>query len=160
MKQSKIAKHGFILGLMALLMCSCSSEKGLELATLSTRHFQNSGCKEYVAAAKPMTTGEVEQFKFAATPDGYLVVTHLNAMYNCVGDISTEAFLEEGRTIIINEKEGSVAANCLCPFDISTEFGKLDHGKYTVIVKRNGEEVFRHAIDYNASLSEVVGAAK
>lgn len=161
MKQSKTVSRFLAFGSMMLLVCACSSEKGLEVSPLSARHFMNSGCKEYAAAAaKAMTRGGAEQFKFAATADGYLVVTHLNAMYNCEGKISTEAFLEEGQTIVVNEIERSTAANCLCEYDISTEFGRLADGKYTVVVKRNGNEVFRHAIVYGKALNEVVDVAR
>jgi hypothetical protein len=44
----------------------------------------------------------------------------------------------------------------VCYYDLSTEFGKLEKGKYTVVLMLDGSEYFRFGINYTLTLDGAV----
>ena len=95
---------------------------------------------------------------FKAIDNAHISIVHVNALLNCCGEYETEVtWGKTPRTIVINEKDITRSlCDCVCYYDLNTEFGKLEDGKYTVVIMREGSEYFRFDINYNLKLDGVV----
>ena len=144
MKKRKITLGLLVLMLSTMVLSSCSTTDVQYLGSIDllNRNFDNSGCKEKEDARIMSTpTEERELINYSATEDGYLIVTHINAMFACGsnGEIKTQATLDQDtRTINIQEVQtGNVFTDCMCAYDLRTEFGKLADGDYKVVINKH-----------------------
>lgn len=83
------------------------------------------------------------RFKYS---DGILTVTWINLVANCCPDGFTTWFERDGSTLIFNVQENNSLCDCLCVFDVTSTFGTIEPGKYTIIF-RNYSDVFTAEIE-------------
>jgi len=74
--------------------------------------------------------------------NGYLYVTHNNAMVNCAFTKIDVSFSIQDNIIEIIEQEDATDANCLCSTNISYKIGAIDSGEYTIIIKLRDRIVY------------------
>lgn len=95
---------------------------------------------------------------FKAMADNHISIVHVNALLNCCGEFETEVtWGDKPRTIVINEKDiNGALCDCVCNYDLATEFGRLEKGKYTVVMMQDGREYFSFDINYSSKLDGTV----
>ena len=95
---------------------------------------------------------------FKAMADNHISIVHVNALLNCCGEFETEvSWGDKPRTIVINEKDiNGPLCDCVCNYDLATEFGRLEKGKYTVVMMQDGRKYLSFDIDYSSKLDGTV----
>lgn len=79
--------------------------------------------------------------------DGILSVTWANFVANCCPEGFNSWFeLEDGNRLIYNLTETDGMCDCLCIFDVTSTFGEIDPGHYTIIF-RSYFDVFSAEVD-------------
>lgn len=69
--------------------------------------------------------------------DGILSVTWLNFVANCCPEGFTGWFeLEDGNRLIYNLRENEDLCDCMCVFDVTSTFGEIEPGHYTITFRR------------------------
>lgn len=101
---------------------------------------------------KPVTKSAIDEYLLLDVKDNdFLEIQHINALFNCSpGEIVVTAALESFE-IVINEYETQATENCICPYDLSYVIGPLQHEVYTLILQRDGFEVFRRGFTFDSS---------
>lgn len=66
------------------------------------------------------------------TPDGKLMLKHINAGFNCCPGELTADITFSGDTITIEEHEQEALCHCLCLYDLDYEISNLETGTYRV----------------------------
>ena len=124
-----------ILGMLLSLSLffACSSDDVNEL--FKVRNFANSGCKPATRAGDEGGIYDMyETIEVKGLKDGYLSLSHVNALFNCEpGELKMLASID-GNVIKVIETYDAVNANCICPYDLYCEIGPLIDGDYTVII--------------------------
>ena len=138
---------------LAMSVTGCSGDddaKRDDEARFGAKNVLKSGCKP-VSANSPRyadeSPGLSESIAYKDNGNGYLHISHTDAMFNCESNINIKASVT-GAQIVVNEEETNAVANCVCPYDLSFDVGPLEEGRYTVVVKFNGNETTRFALDY------------
>jgi len=149
-----------VCGLLAMTGCtddgdnSPSNQKEIEL-----KNFSNSGCKSNEDRTRSDDNAWKEVFNYGCIHEGYLYVTHQNAMFNCCLDRLEADVSVEGNQIIIGEYESYGAGEgcyCICPYDLSYEIGPLDEGKtYVIYIGHKGNESKVAEFEFRNSMSGV-----
>ncbi len=154
------------LGLASLLLLApipgCDRE-----TTIAPRHdlkpsaalVSSSDCKESAELAAPGATPIRDCFEYELTGGDTLLLTHVNAAFNCCpGDITAEISFDND-TITIVERESESACRCLCLYDLEYRFENIEAGTYTIRFiepyKNDADEPLRATIDLSASPSGV-----
>jgi hypothetical protein len=94
------------------------------------------GCKQSVAeplsgAADTIAPGADDCIQFEYDGNGTLILTHINAGFNCCpGQISADIQIN-GNLITVTEMESEAGCHCLCLFDVHYRFSNLSPGAYT-----------------------------
>lgn len=160
------------MGLASLLllgMMGCGNDTDEKTVggekTVQLRDFSNSGCKDHVSSVNKKATntralGDSEYMDYQGTSEGYLYVKHVNTIFNCCiedEDIKMEV-TTSGNKIIISENEDLTKyqelCECICNHDLSGEIGPLtEGGKYTIVVKRDNQELVSFPITFEKDLS-------
>lgn len=143
-------------GIVASLF-SCSEEVATPISLQSN---QMSQCKTNTTLAPSMNrlsawvAEEGEYFKYEATANGGLTLTHVNAIYNCAADSATTTVVSDGSNISIKEVFHSQSeANCVCPYDVTTKLQGFSNGTYTLTITTAYGEVHKLTFKYSPTLS-------
>lgn len=159
MKKRKAYIFGGLL-FVASMLVSCGSSEVSEVAShLSISSFNNSGCKSTnLDDSRATDMNNEEKIMFKAMADNHISIVHVNALLNCCGEFETEVtWGDKPRTIVINEKDiNGPLCDCVCNYDLATEFGRLEKGKYTVVMMQDGRKYFSFDIDYSSKLDGTV----
>jgi hypothetical protein len=115
-------------------MTAC--EKRTELITLGNIH--STGCDTTVRNTMELWA----PYFVIEYENGYIYVTHKNAMVNCGFTKVDVNFTITDNVIEIIEQEDPTNANCMCATDISYKIGEIDSGEYTLIIKFHDEIVY------------------
>lgn len=127
-----------VCGLLALAGCTDTADNPAR--TIELKNFSNTGCKnDHVRTRSDNTNKEV--FNYSCIHEGYLYVTHQNAIFNCCPIGLGAKISVEDNLLKVVEYESDGLCDCMCPFDLSYEVGPLVEGKtYILYVSQGGEE--------------------
>ncbi len=92
------------------------------------------GCKTFETIPNyDVTPPDQDCIEYNYDGEGTLLLTHVNAGFNCCPEIETNVIIEDN-TIIIEEIEILGECDCLCLFDLYYEIINLQPGEYTITV--------------------------
>lgn len=136
----------FVLaGCVGVTACSSDDDGAKDGGRIGVKNVYTTGCKtggmqeaSNGTDAAYALDGAEEYIEYKSKADGYVYVTHVNAMFNCCSEEIKVGVTISGNNIVVTEDETSSACNCVCPFDVSYEIGKLVPGQYNVTVKVAG----------------------
>ncbi len=139
----------FIMLLTLLLgVVGCNKQENGQVPETGVKDFTSSICKGTLRA-EPEESGT-----FQAVEDGYLLMKHLNAVFNCCPGQLFVTVTMVGNEITINEDETEQGCKCVCPYDLSYKVGPLLTSKeYTIVLKQKGIIRARFNIRYAPGLS-------
>ena len=150
----------FLMSVMLMVMLAgctndadnpVSNQKGIEL-----KNFSNSGCKSKYVRTRSDDNARKEVFNYSCIHEGYLYVTHQNAMFNCCPKGLGAKISVEDNLLKVIEYESDGLCDCMCPFDLSYEIGPLVEGKsYIIYVSQGGEESKVAEFEFHNSMSGV-----
>ena len=142
--------YAFILALAAVLL-SCKKEFPADPP--GVKDLTVSGCK---TKGETFKGDEPEYITFKTVNDFYLLVNHINSMFNCEpGEIIVSLEIT-GNTITIDENESTSLVNCICPFDVEFKLGPLEYGDYTLIFQKGGWTFKKYSLDFKKSTDDRV----
>lgn len=146
-----------VCGLLALAGCtndaddSVSKQKGIEL-----KNFSNTGCKSGHVWTRSDDDARKEVFKYSCIHEGYLYVTHQNALFNCCPEELGADISVEDNQIKVGEFESFGECNCICPYDLSYEIGPLTEGEtYIIYIGHKGDEPKVAEFEFHNSMSGI-----
>ena len=146
-----------ICGLMALAGCTNDADNPVSHQNeIGLKNFSNTGCKGNGVRTRSDENGKKEVFSYSCIHEGYLYVTHQNAMFNCCPKGLGAKISVEDNLLKVIEYESDGLCDCLCPFDLSYEIGPLVEGKsYIIYVSQGGEESKVAEFEFHNSMSGV-----
>lgn len=138
-------KKFFTLAIMGLAMTS------MPFGAMASEHIspvsvENSDCLG--TRSDNIYTGDEDVNKWEITyNDGILTVTWMNFVANCCSEGFKTWFERDGDKLIFNAEENEALCNCICNFDVTSTFGQIEPGHYTITFCNYGHEVFTAEID-------------
>jgi hypothetical protein len=123
-----------------------------------------SECKDLTTTSN-LDAGEAVKtcVEYDYLPGNILMLTHLNAWFNCYPVIEANIDIENG-TITIDEIEVEGNCDCYCYFDLSFKIVNIPAGNYTIIINEphlgSGEEVLQCTADLAATPSGICCAER
>jgi hypothetical protein len=146
-----------VCGLLAMTGCSDdgdnspSNQKEIEL-----KNFSNSGCKANEERTRSYDNAWKNVFNYSCIHEGYLYVTHQDAMFNCCAEVFGADVSFEDNQIKVGEYESGMDCDCICPYDLSYEIGPLVEGKtYVIYIGHKGNESKVAEFEFHNSMSGV-----
>lgn len=122
-------KDAFLILVMSLFLISCDDENQNNITSKVT---YSSSCKSSTALYKGTPFNQTAVI-FSYNGSDKLILTHINAGFNCCpGTIYSESLLD-GSKIVITEKETGQDCHCECLYDIIIEVNNVNPGKYSII---------------------------
>lgn len=146
-----------ILLLLTLGFAGCDDDEKTN-EQIKAKNVNISGCKTESIDAKAISTnsllGKEETITLTATKSGWMRVEHKNFFCNCCAEQIIVKISSMDNVILIDEDEDDHSCNCVCPFDVSYEVGKLENTTYTLIIRKHGLEFFNEQIKYNKDINK------
>lgn len=151
--------NAFIIGgvLASLCMFACNDDdenaennerdnQTTVTTSLKGSFLSHSECKGNSSENDAIGGNDIE-YKFDLTK-GTGTIIHLNAAYSCeANEISTNVIIK-GDTIIIEEVvKGGELVDCLCPYDITSQFSGVEKKKYHVQINVGSLKYFEFDMD-------------
>ncbi len=138
--------------ILILVFTSCEKFEISGEETLVVKKITYSGCKS--SNKKSLKT---ETITLKAINDNELKITHSNVVFPCCpnGELKAEAY-RSNDTIFLNEYYTDISCDCLCPYDLEYTIGKLDYGKYTVVLKIYNHEHFTFKFNFNPNTDKTI----
>ncbi len=90
--------------------------------------------------------------------DKYLVIKHINAVFNCCPKELLVTSKISNDTIFINETEKESLCDCICPYDLNYKIGALNYSKYHVILgqKPSNTILIEFDVNFKLGMSETI----
>jgi hypothetical protein len=115
------------------------------------------GCKSFASPAGSEAAAEEDCFTYRLAEGNVLLLTHVNAAFNCCpGEIGADILIKND-TITIVEGESESACDCLCLYDLDYRFENIVAGTYTIRFvepyRPDADEPLQTTIDLAASPS-------
>lgn len=142
--KAKIIYPIFLLLIVALTSC----KKEFPNDPLSIKDLSVSDCKTKGGSSKGI---DPEYITLKTVDDYYLLVNHINAMFNCEPGQITVTIEISSNEISMEEDESSSLADCICPYDIDFKLGPLQYGTYILKFKRGGLTFKEYTLDFKKS---------
>ncbi|MCF8373363.1 MAG: hypothetical protein K9H64_17220 [Bacteroidales bacterium] len=147
----------FFFGLIfTMLFIACEdTEKGpspnenAELLSFSTCKTM----KSYYATDSVQDNQSCIEFSFA---DSILLLTHVNAGFNCCPGNITADFVFDGNTITISEHEAAADCDCDCLYDLTMQMAGIAAGTYHFVFVEPYAGVTGQGIDFTLNLHDSV----
>ena len=79
--------------------------------------------------------------------DGILTVTWENFIANCCPDGFLTWVERDGSNLVFNAAADDGRCDCMCPFNVTSTFGTIEPGHYTITFRQYGKDVFTAEID-------------
>ena len=110
-----------------------------------------SSCKQFDGLAAGAAAPDRDCVEYSYTQSGVLILTHVNAAFNCCpGEISADAQIR-GDTITIVEHESARACHCTCLYDLEYRIPEMPRQTYTIKIKEpyidEGDDPIEFTID-------------
>ncbi|MFH0735246.1 MAG: hypothetical protein V1773_12415 [bacterium] len=118
------------LFLLTFVIVSCSEDESNSSIGKVT-HF--SECKSNSRLLKSSTPSNQTCVIYSYNGSNKLLITHINAGFNCCPKTISADIKKAGRDIVITEKEEESACSCLCLFDVDFEVNNITPGNYSII---------------------------
>ncbi len=107
----------------------------VSLKTPYIKGYSNSGCLDMSYGAPEEYPGCGEDEIIARVEGDSIFVAHRNATYNCCPDDIEVTLSSQGNILTLYEKEIlTTPCDCMCCYNIHTEFAGLTPGEYTIVV--------------------------
>lgn len=137
MKRISIFILGSLLTGLCLFSCDDKDEKGEDStsqSSLTGSFLENSGCKnsnDLRSATNDSVSYDVK-YKFDMKA-GKGTITHVNAYYSCeVEELTTQVRINKDSIFIKEIGKGGELVDCVCPYDITTQFSGIEEKVYHV----------------------------
>jgi hypothetical protein len=117
------------------LIPGCDTENPAEL-TIDLKPdaelVHSTGCKSFASTSGSEAVAQQDCFTYRLAEGNVLLLTHVNAGFNCCpGDITAGISIAND-TITIVEHESESACRCLCLYDLDYRFENIQAGTYTI----------------------------
>ena len=168
-------KHFFIIIAALFTFWSCNSNDDNDIdeeepstavkdnSQFSLRNYSHSGCKETYNAPKKVGSetpvyNTDEYIEYEGRENGYIIINHINTLFNCGLRKIGANISVEGDEILITEEmtEGRFARCGYCPFDVMLDAGPLADGDYTVVVEKEGVRYAKASITFSPTAKGTV----
>ena len=116
--KAKITYPIFLLLIVALTSC----KKEFPNDPLAIKDLSVSSCKTKGRTTKGI---DPEYITIKTTDDYYLLVNHINSMFNCQPGQITVTTNVLDNVVSMDENESSSLANCICPYDLEFKLGSI-----------------------------------
>ena len=133
---------------LLLIVSITSCNKEFPNDPLSIKDLSVSDCKTKGGYSKGI---DPEYITLKTVDDYYLLINHINAMFNCEPGQITVTINVSSNEISMDENESSSLANCICPYDIDFKVGPLQYGTYNLKFKRAGFTFKEYTLDFKRS---------
>ena len=133
---------------LLLIVSITSCNKEFPNDPLSIKDLSVSNCKTKGGSSKGI---DPEYITLKTVDDYYLLINHINAMFNCEPGQITVTINVSSDEISMDENESSSLANCICPYDIDFKLGPLQYGTYILKFKRAGFTFNEYTLDFKRS---------
>lgn len=92
------------------------------------------GCKRATYESGPEDYADIDCLEYEYVNNNVLLITHINAGFNCCpGEITADITID-GNVISIVEHEEEQGCKCLCLFDVEYEISDIEPGTWTIRV--------------------------
>jgi hypothetical protein len=135
-----------ILLLLIVGMNSCKKEFPND--PLSVMDLSVNGCKTKGGLSDGIAP---EYLTIKTVDDYYILVNHINAMFNCEPGQITVTIDASSNEISMDENESSSLVDCICPYDIIFKLGPLPYGTYILKFKRGGLTFKEYTLNFKKS---------
>lgn len=141
-----------LLVLVGTTVSSCQLEGTIAVEGTLTISVNHSGCNG-ATHSENLNFGERHDdcLIFDGLNSGPLVLTHVNAAFNCCPDQIIASIERNGSEIRIIEEETSSDCDCLCLYTLEIYISNLEEGVYTIIIEEpyraEGDEPLQCVID-------------
>jgi hypothetical protein len=106
-----------------------------EPSPIELKNFANTGCKDNAVRTRSGEYDWKDIFEYSCIHDGYLYVTHKDAVFNCCPGKLGATVSNEGNCITVIEWSTEDLCDCMCTFDLSYEIGPLvEGGTYSLCI--------------------------
>jgi hypothetical protein len=114
-----------------------------------------SDCKQFDRLVAEATTPDRDCVEYSYVEPDILILTHVNAAFNCCpGEISADAKIR-GDTITIVERESARGCHCTCLYDLEYRIPEMPRRTYTIRIMESyiddGDEPIEFTIDLKYS---------
>ena len=137
----------YIISLL-LIAGTTSCKKEFPNDPLSIKDLSVSDCKTKGGSTKGTNP---EYITLKTVDDYYLLINHINAMFNCEPGQITVTIAVSSNEISMDENESSSLADCICPYDIDFKLGPLQYETYILKFKRGGFTFKKYTLDFKKS---------
>jgi hypothetical protein len=143
--RNKVLYPIFLLLIISITSCN----KEFPNDPLSIKDLSVSDCKTKGGTSKGI---DPEYITIRTVDDYYLLVNHINAMFNCQPGQITVTISVSSNEITMTENESSSLADCICTYDIDFKLGPLQYGTYILKFRRGGWFTFKeYTLDFKKS---------
>lgn len=142
----------FLSLILSAAITSCKKEFPDD--PLGLRDLSISSCKSKGEEAKGIDDPEFISIK--TIDDYYILFKHVNSMFNCEPGQITISLEIEADTILIDEKEETSLANCVCQYDLEFRLGPLQYGEYLIRFQKGGSLLKEYTLNFRKSTDVVV----
>ena len=143
--------------MLSLAGCTTDADNSvIEEREIELKNFSNSGCKSRYVRTRSYYDTRKEVFNYSCIHEGYLYVTHQDAMFNCCPEALGASISVEDNQIKVGEYESDGYCDCICPFDLSYEIGPLVEGNtYVIYIGYKNNESKVAEFEFHNSMSGV-----
>ena len=142
--KAKVIYPIFLLLIVGLTSC----KKEFPNDPLSIKDLSVSDCKTKGGSSNGI---DPEYITLKTVDDYYLLVNHINAMFNCEPGQITVTIKISSNEISMDENESSSLADCICPYDIDFKLGPLQYDTYILKFKKGGLTFKEYTLDFKKS---------
>lgn len=108
---------------------------------------EDSGCLNSRSEGSTLHDSEPESWSITYV-NGILTVTWKNYVTQCCPEGFNTWFERDANNLVYNvEDYADILCDCMCPFNVTSTFGTIEPGHYTITFRRFGESIFSEAID-------------
>ncbi len=116
-----------------------------------------SECKNFTSFYKSMNSNSESCIIYSYNGINKLLLTHVNAGFNCCPNSIYATVNLDGNKLIINEGENANDCRCLCLYDIEIAINNISPGNYTIVVNEpyaeNGPP-FEFEVNLNSAITD------
>ena len=108
---------------------------------------EDSGCLRTRSEESTLHDSEPESWSITYV-NGILTVTWKNYVTQCCPEGFNTWFERDANNLVYNiEDYANILCDCMCPFNVTSTFGTIEPGHYTITFRQYGKDVFTAEID-------------
>lgn len=136
---------------LLLLLISCDDDNNKNISSKIT---YQSSCKSSTALYKG-TPSNLTAVVYSYNGSNQLILTHINAGFNCCPGVINSQSQLDGSKIIITENESQQGCHCSCLYDITIQVDNVSPGYYTIKINEPYAEQ-GPPIEFDANLNYAI----